>query len=201
MSRHLRRWIRRKTAEGGKARLEMVNDLVPAPSVELIRASNVPALLTRIRPQWQAKALIDRVRRLLNVDPSSACQRLLNASIHDLREKILVSGIDIATEAAKQYKLPSVTNPDDVESYPTAKLIDLAYRMGLLSRAEWRRVCRCYEIRRDLEHEDDEYEAGIEDCVYIFTTCVEVILSRDPIQLVKVTDFKELIEQASAIVL
>ena len=72
--------------------------------------------------------------------------------------------------------------------------------MGLLSRAEWRRVCRCYEIRRDLEHEDDEYEAGIEDCVYIFTTCIEVILSRDPIQLVRVTDFKELIEQASAVV-
>ena len=72
--------------------------------------------------------------------------------------------------------------------------------MGLLSRAEWRRVNRCYEIRRNLEHEDDEYEAGIEDCVYIFTTCIEVILSRDPIQLVRVTDFKELIEQASAVV-
>ena len=178
----------------------MANDLIPAPSVELIRASNVPALLARIRPQWQAKALIDRVRRLLDVDPSSACQRLLNAAIHDLREKILISGIDIATEAAKQYKLPPVTNPEDFENYSTAKLIDLAYRMGLLSRAEWRRVCRCYEIRRDLEHEDDEYEAGVEDCVYIFTTCVEVILSRDPIQLVKVTDFKELIEQATAIV-
>jgi hypothetical protein len=178
----------------------MANELVPAPSVELIRASNVPALLARIRPQWQAKALIDRVRRLLDVDPSSACQRLLNAALHDLREKILISGIDIATEAAQQYKLPPITNPDDVENYPTAKLIDLAYRMGLLSRAEWRRVNRCYEIRRDLEHEDDEYEAGIEDCVYIFTTCIEVILSRDPIQLVRVTDFKELIEQASAVV-
>ncbi len=168
--------------------------------MELIRASNVPAQLARIRPQWQAKALIDRVRRLLDVDPSSACQRLLNAAIHDLREKILISGIDIATDAAKQYKLPPVTNPEDFENYPTAKLIDLAYRMGLLSRAEWRRVCRCYEIRRDLEHEDDEYEAGVEDCVYIFTTCVEVILSRDPIQLVRVTDFKELIEQAGAVV-
>ncbi len=178
----------------------MAQELVPAPSVELIRASNVPALLARIRPQWQAKALIDRVRRLLDVDPSSACQRLLNAAIHDLREKILISGIDIATEAAKQYRLPPVINPEDIENYPTSKLIDLAYRMGLLSRPEWRRVCRCYEIRRDLEHEDDEYEAGVEDCVYIFTTCVEVILSRDPIQLVKVTDFKELIEQASAVV-
>jgi hypothetical protein len=179
----------------------MANNLVPAPSVKLIRASNVPALLARIRPQWQAKALIERVRRLLDVDPSSACQRLLNAAIHDLREKMLISGIDIATEAAKQYKLPPVTNPEDFENYPTAKLIDLAYRMGLLSRADWRRVCRCYEIRRDLEHEDDEYEAGVADCVYIFATCVEVILSRDPIQLVKVTDFKDLIEQASAVVL
>jgi hypothetical protein len=40
--------------------------------------------------------------------------------------------------------------------------------MGLLPRPEWRRVTRCYEIRRDLEHEDDEYEATVEDCIYIF---------------------------------
>ncbi|MGE0253109.1 MAG: hypothetical protein AB7N54_00815 [Alphaproteobacteria bacterium] len=178
----------------------MANDLILAPSVELIRASNVHALLARVRPQWQAKALIDRVRRLLDVDPSSACQRLLNAAIHDLREKIIIAGIDIATEAAKQSKLPPITNSEDIENYSTLKLIDLAYRMGLLSRSEWRRVSRCYEIRRDLEHEDDEYEAGVEDCVYIFTTCIEVILSKDPVQLIKVTDFKGLIEQPSAVV-
>jgi hypothetical protein len=53
---------------------------------------------------------------------------------------------------------------------------------------------------RDLEHEDDEYEAGVEDCVYIFTTCIEVILARDPIHLLRVTDIKVLIEQASAVV-
>lgn len=178
----------------------MSNDIIPSPSVSLVRASNVPGLLSRVRPQWQAKSLIQRVHRLLDVDPSSACQRLLNAAIHDLREKVVIAGTDIASEAAKQNKLPPVTGSDDIEDYPTAKLIDLAYRMGLLSRPEWRRVSRCYEIRRDLEHEDDEYEAGVEDCVYIFTTCIDVILSRDPIQLIKVTDFKDLIEQATPIV-
>lgn len=178
----------------------MSGELVPLPSVQLIKANNVPNLLTSIRPQWQAKSLIERVHRLIEVDPSSACQRLLNAAIHDLREKVIIAGVDIASEAAKQNRLPPVGTSEDIENYPTAKLIDLSYRMGLLSRPEWRRVSRCYEIRRDLEHEDDEYEAGVEDCVYIFTTCVEVILSRDPVQLVKVTDFKELIEQASAVV-
>lgn len=178
----------------------MSNELIPMPAVELVRASSVPACLERIRPQWQAKSLIERVRRLLDIDPSSACQRLLNAAIHDLRDKIFIAGIDIATEAASQNKLPPVTSKEDIDNYSTAKLITLAYKIGLLSRPEWRRVSRCYEIRRDLEHEDDEYEAGVEDCVYIFTTCVEVILSRDPIQLIKVLDFKDLIEQASAIV-
>ena len=66
-----------------------------------------------------------------------------------------------------------------------------------MSRPEWRRVSRCYEIRRDLEHEDDEYEAGPEDCFYIFSTCISVILSKDPIQLIRVTDIKALVEQAS----
>ncbi len=178
----------------------MANSLVPSSANEVVRESNIPELLTRIRPQWQSRNLITRVRRLLEVDPSSACQRLLNAAIHDLREKVVIAGTDIATEAARQHKLPPITGRDDIEKYPTSKLIDLAYRMGLLTRPDWRRVCRCYEIRRDLEHEDDEYEAGVEDCVYVFKTCIDVILSRDPTVLVKVTDFKELIEQAGSIV-
>ena len=170
-----------------------------------MKASNIPPLLNQIRPhlnqirpQWQGKNLIDRVRRLLEVDPSSACQRVFNASIHDLREKVVIAGLDIAKEAADQNGLPSISKEEDVERYSTAKLIDLAYRMGLLTRPEWRRVKRCYEIRRDLEHEDDEYEAGIEDCVYIFSTCINVVLSVDPVQLLKVKDVKDIVEQAAS---
>lgn len=155
----------------------------------------VSSLMSLIRPAWTAKSLIERVQRLLPTDPSSACQRLLNAAIHDLREKVVVAGLDIAQQAASQGKLPPVTKPEDVEGYPTDKLLDLAYGMGILGRPDWRRLKRCYEIRRDLEHEDDEYEAGVEDCVYIFKTCIEVVLSKDPVHLLKVTDVKEAIEQ------
>ncbi len=172
-----------------------MNSLVPSGIAELVAESAVPKLLTTVRPVWQAKNLIERVRRLLPVDPSSACQRLFNAAIHDLREKVVIAGIDLAEEAAKQHKLPPVKTSEDVERYPTSKVIDLSYRMGLLSRPGWRRVSRCYEIRRDLEHEDNEYEAGVEDCVYIFQTCISEILSRDPIHLVRVTDIKTLIEE------
>lgn len=170
--------------------------LVPIQVVELVKNSEVPSFLKKIRPAWQEKKLISRVKRLLNVDPSSACQRLLNAAIHDLREKIVIAGVDIAKEAANQYGLPPVEKDEDLESYPATKLIELAYRIGLLSRPEWRRVSRCYDIRRDLEHEDDEYEAGVEDCIYIFKTCIETILAKDPIQLIRVTDVKKLIEEA-----
>lgn len=172
-----------------------MTEIIPSPTAELVKASGIPVLLDAIRPAWQAKDLINRVRRLLVVDPSSACQRLFNASVHDLREKIVVAGLDIATEAAKQYKLTPVVVAEDIENYPTSKLIDLAYRIGILSRPDWRRLSRCYEIRRDLEHEDDEYEAGVEDCVYIFQTCISVVLARDPIHLIRVTDVKELVEQ------
>jgi hypothetical protein len=178
----------------------MANDIEIVPNVELVQATGVLALLEKIRPQWQSKSLIDRVRRLLDVDPSSACQRLLNAAIHDLREKVVIAGVDIATEAAAQYKLPPISKGEDVEDYSASRLIELAYRMGLLTRPEWRRVCRCYEIRRDLEHEDDEYEAGVEDCVYIFNTCIEVVLSVDPVHLIRVVDVKELVEQGGSVV-
>jgi len=172
---------------------------IVSPNAALVAASGVLALLDQIRPAWKAKSLISRVQRLVKVDPSSACQRLLNAAIHDLKEKVVIAGLDIAGEAAKHHKLPSVENAEDIENYSTAKIIDLAYRMGLLSRPEWRRVSRCYEIRRDLEHEDDEYEAGVEDCVYIFKTCIEVILNKDPIHLLKVTDVKEIVEESEPV--
>lgn len=174
--------------------------VVLSPQTELIQASEVPSLLNAIRPLWQTRDLIDRVRRLLPVDPSSACQRLFNAAIHDMREKVVIAGVDIAKETARLHKLPPVERPEDVEGYPTAKLIDLAYRMGVLDRGAWRRLFRCYEIRRDLEHEDDEYEAGFEDCVYIFKTCIDAVLSRDPIHLLRVADVKELIESPQAAV-
>src|SRR5437870_1180272 len=109
----------------------------------------VETYLTRIRPEWQATPLLKRVRRLIPVDPSSACQRLFNAAGHDLRSKILILGIDLAKDAAKTLKLPPVETDEDLENYNTARLYDLAYRLSLVNRAEWRRLHRVYEIRRD----------------------------------------------------
>ncbi len=98
----------------------------------MVQESDVPSLLDKVRPSWQAKDLIVRVKRLIAVDPISAYQRLFNAAIHDLREKIVIAGIDIAKEAAKQNGLPPVEKAAHIEDYPTAKLIDLTYYMGLL---------------------------------------------------------------------
>lgn len=155
-------------------------------------------LLAAIRPEWQAKRLVQRVVALIPVDPSSACQRLLNAAIKDLQQKIVIAGIDLAIEAAKLNKLPPITKADDVlENYSTTNTLALAYRMGLVTRPEWRRLQRAYEIRGDLEHEDAEYEAQPEDCIYVFTTCITIVLARDPIELIRVRDVRELIESSN----
>ena len=107
--------------------------------------STVPAELTpgqlyldRIRPEWRDRRLVERVQKLLPVDPSSAAQRLLNAAFHDLRSKVRVLGVDLADEVARLYKLPPVKDDDGLEDYSSARLIDLAHRMGLLTRAEAR---------------------------------------------------------------
>lgn len=168
-------------------------ELIPRANQEIIEASGVNALLVQIRPHWQAKNLIQRVNNILNVDPSSACQRLFNASIHDLREKIIFAGIDLAIDAAEKHGLPPIRNAESLENYSTLRLIDLAYRIGLLTRPDYRRILRAYDIRKDLEHEDDEYEAGVEDCVYIFKTCIDVVLSKDPLDLIKLTDVKSIV--------
>jgi len=182
----------------------MTSKLVPihvTPNHEVIEASGVGNLLDRIRPEWKAKQLVQRVTKLLHADPSSACQRIFNASIHDLKEKIVIAGIDVAAEAAKQHKLPPVIRVEDIEDYSVLRTIELAYRIGLVTRPDYKKLLRSYDIRKDLEHEDDEYEAGVEDCVYIFSTCVDVVLSRDPVQLIKLTDIKSIIEQPSAVTL
>lgn len=171
------------------------------PSGSPISKSGIQNVLNDIRPVWKGRNLIQRVERLLPVDPSSACQRLFNAAIHDLKEKIIVIGVDLAKEVAILNRLPGLTNEDDVLNYNVAKTIDLTYRMGILNRAEWRRLHRCYEIRRDLEHEDNEYEAVLEDCFYIFKSAIDIVLSKDPIELLKVTDVKEIIETATNLTL
>ena len=162
---------------------------------DIVVASGANDLLNQIRPEWKAKGLINRTTKLLPVDPSSACQRLLNAAINDLKEKLVIAGVDLAKEAAKQFKLPPITSAEDItENYTTARVIDLAYRVGILSRPEWRKIKRCYEIRGDLEHEDEEYEADIDDILYIFKNCIELVLAKEPLQLLKVEDVAELIE-------
>jgi len=172
--------------------------LIPAPNYELIAESGVDRMLAEIRPHWKTKKLIDRVKRLLPADPSSACQRIFNASIHDLKEKLIFAGIDIVSEAARQNKLPPVSRPEDIENYTPYNTIELTYRVGILSRAESRRLFRVYDIRGDLEHEDDEYEATVEDCIYVFKTCTDVVLSRDPIEVIRLEDIKKIVEQPSA---
>ena len=175
--------------------------LVVAPHGEVALPTNLPAMLARVREEWRSKKLIERVEKLLPVDPSSACQRILNASIHDLREKIQIAGLDIASEAATQQNLPTVAKAEDIEQYTTTNVLQLAYHMGLLSRPAWRRLKRAYDIRKDLEHEDDEYEASDAECIYVFETCIRDVLSQDPIQVIKLADVKEIVEQSEPSVL
>jgi DNA-binding MltR family transcriptional regulator len=174
----------------------VTNELAIRSRSDVALTSGIDAVLQQIRPEWVDRSLIQRVKKLLPVDPSSACQRIFNAAIHDIRQKIVVAGLDIADEAADRYRLPRVTRAEDIlETYSVSHVIDLAYRMGILLRPEWRRLSRCYEIRRDLEHEDDQYEATDEDIVYIFKTCVEVVLKQDPFELLRVDSVKQLIDR------
>lgn len=170
--------------------------LIPKVNNEISKGG-IKGLLDQIRPVWKGRNLIHRVELLLPVDASSACQRLFNAAIHDLKEKIIVIGVGLAKEVAVNNKLPQVNSEDDILNYNVSKSIDLAYRIGLLTRAEWSRMHRCYEIRRDLEHEDNEYEAVLEDVFYIFKSVIEIVLANDPIELLQVIDAKEIVEAST----
>lgn len=177
------------------------NEIVKTKVTPLAGPSGMKLLLSQIRPAWKSKRLIERVEALMSVDPSSACQRIFNAAIHDLKEKIVVAGLDIAAQAAVENKMPAITKAEDIENLDVTRTIGLAYHMGLLTHPEWRRFMRVYDIRRDLEHEDDQYEATPEDCFYIFKTSIDVVLSKDPVEIIKLQDVKAIIEQPSPVTL
>jgi hypothetical protein len=161
--------------------------------------TRVSGIFSSIRESWKTRDLIDRTQKLLLVDPSSACQKIFNASISDLREKIIVAGIDIAKNVIDNSNLPKITKEDDVYDYRVRHLIDLAYHMGILSRENWKRMQRAYDIRNDLEHEDSTYIANESDTIYIFQTCIDSVLSKDPIRIIKVSDVKVLIESEETV--
>jgi len=121
---------------------EVESNLVPYRGELPAELSTAERYLAQIRPVWQATPLVGRVIKLLPVDPSSACQRLLNAACHDLRSKIRTLGLDLAKDVAKTFGLPTVNSDEELEDYPTARLFDLAYRSGLLTRPEWQKFRR-----------------------------------------------------------
>jgi uncharacterized protein (DUF2126 family) len=95
--------------------------LVPRLQYELARQQMSDVLLQQIRPVWQSRRLIERVKSLLSVDPGSACQSLLNTATHDLREKVLTAGLDIAKEIVKENKLPPIERVEDIEENISAR--------------------------------------------------------------------------------
>lgn len=158
-------------------------------------ASMIEAYMGELRPRWSEGRLIEKVRNLMAADIGAACQKLLNVVFQDLREKVQVAGLDLASEAAKIHALPQCKTLEELEHYPRLRLIELVWRMGLVSRPVYRRLRRAYDIRHDLEHEDQEYEATPEDVIYVFGTAVRDVLSQDPIEVLRVDDVVEAIEK------
>jgi hypothetical protein len=91
--------------------------LVPYEGELPAELSTADRYLIKIRPVWQATPLIKRVKKLLPVDPSSACQRLLNAAGHDLRVKIRTLGLDLVKDVAKTFSLPPINTDEELEDY------------------------------------------------------------------------------------
>jgi hypothetical protein len=112
------------------------NEIVISVEGSLVQPTGFDKLLALIRPAWKSKALIERVTKLLPVDAGSACQKILNAAVQDLKEKIVIAGLDLAKQAAGvEPKLPPITSKEDVlDGYSTFNVLELAYRIGLLSR-------------------------------------------------------------------
>ncbi len=176
----------------------MKNELI-LKEENLIIESKVSHLFDFIRESWKGRGLIERSIILLKVDPSSACQRMFNATISDLREKLILVGIDVVKSVTEIYKLEKVITDNDIKDYKTRGLIDLAHYTGLISYSDKNRLSRAYDIRNDLEHEDSQYEANEADVQYVFQTCIETVLSKDPVHLIKVADVQALIESSDRV--
>jgi len=172
----------------------MAEDVLKLKEENLIIESKVVHLFDDVREIWKDRNIIKRSLLLLKVDPSSACQRIFNAAIFDLKEKLILLGIDLIKTAVRIHKMEEINTTDDIKDYKTRNIIELSKNIGILSEVERSRMQRVYDIRNDLEHEDIVYEANESDVIYVFQTCIETVLSKDPIKVLRVSDIQKLIE-------
>src|SRR5262249_1060085 len=93
-------------------------------------AASVERLLAQIRPEWQAKLLIERVRKL-----------------HDLREKIIIAGLDVAAEAAS----PSPSRSQQCVSAPAQRRDSNTHYQLVIQSGEMDGRCPPYPQKRTLE--------------------------------------------------
>ena len=149
---------------------------LPAMPADVLHLSGI---LEGIRHDWKKRNLAPRIERLLEVDVSSACQRLFNATMQDLREKLVTAGMESIHKAATLHGLPPITGYHMLTYYPVLNLIELADVLDLLSGEERKRIMRCYQIICDLSQEDDGQRVDAGDILFLFEACVACVLGKE----------------------
>ncbi|MFC1862644.1 PAS domain S-box protein [Thermodesulfobacteriota bacterium] len=139
-------------------------------------------ILDGIRPSWKTRNLVSRVERLFDIDLNSACQRLFNAAIQDLREKILLTGVESIHKTTTLHDLPPISNDQSLKYYPILNLIELAHVLDLLSGEERKSILQCSRIFCDLAQENDE-EVDARDILFLFKACVTCLLDKESVQI------------------
>ena len=134
-------------------------------------------------PTWTDRNLVSRIEHLLKVDPSSACQRLFNATIQDLREKILGLEVENPCKTDFDLNLSPIVEKQRLTFCPTMQLIELSHKLRILTGAERERILRCYQIICELVREEDEYKLDAQKIIFLFKSCVSCVLGKEPVVL------------------
>lgn len=146
-----------ETADSGCARQ-------PVPRARL------DAALDRIRAGWRCHPAVEQIRALLPTAPERAMRLLRELAETDLRDKAARAGPAVAEAAARLARLPRIAAVDELRSYAIDDLLDLACAMGLLDRAERRRLDRAWSSGRATAPDEDA-----------FLACIDLVLAREPV--------------------
>ncbi len=150
--------------------------------------------LSEIREPWQTSRLVERVRQLISVDHSCACQKLFNTAIWDIKDKLGQWGEDFVYKIAYKNSKISRGTVNPISGLSTTELLNLSYRSKLLSFEQWQLITECYQIRCKLEHEDRYFEVSSLETEKFFDVCINEVLSVDSMEIKEYDNFETITE-------
>ncbi|HTN45689.1 MAG TPA: hypothetical protein VL098_05025 [Flavipsychrobacter sp.] len=154
-------------------------------------ADSLNVMLGEIRHPLKDEGVVTQIQALLPSQTLGACELLFKVAIEDLERKLKNVGPEWVSEIASAGKQPIRSLGTDFKGGSADDIIDLSLKTGLLLSMDWKRLKHCSRILEDLKECNSE-RLLLENSRYVFSVLTDAVLSKAPLELLKVKEPEQL---------